>query len=235
MRIGRLTRSTVVGVFISVVNCSANAGGIAPPPTTPDLAIDLGTLGFIDKNTHLFRSYDSGVSGVGTSLVPQAWYKFSIVEQWPTKTSLRGSLATGPNYNASYTVFDKDSKPVGDLSSVGVLPSGSYYLKITAPSQTRYHFGLVASPSIASFKNDAGHDQASALSLGTLHLEIATRAPVCSGVIASSSACGGTAFGLEERRATTRSATAAAGGPSPRLTTRLSTPPSTMCSTSNAI
>jgi hypothetical protein len=152
-------------LFLSGV--SAHAQCCAPPPTTPNLAWPIPYLGAMDPSTHLQHSFDSGKQGVGAAPFSEYWYKFDLVAL-PQGTGLTGFIATGPDFKSTITVLDNNLRPLGPFNGTPPLQNGIYYIHVTAPSHTFFHFGVVAPPPLAQFPNTAGHTEAAALDLGPL-------------------------------------------------------------------
>jgi hypothetical protein len=146
---------------------SAFAGCCGPPPTTPGLAWEMPFLGQMDPSDHLQRSFDSGKQGVGAAPWSEYWYKFTLVTPpQGNGTGLTGFVATG--FQSTITVLDNNLHPLGPINASGKLHNGNYYIHVTAPGHTFFHFGVVAIPPIADYPNTAGHTEATATNLGTL-------------------------------------------------------------------
>jgi hypothetical protein len=142
------------------------------PPTSPTHAKDLGTFGIVDSNTHMFRSYDSGMEGVGYNLQPEMWYKFSVQSKVTgDDISFVASVLRGDSYNAAYDVLDSSLNIVGSLDNFGSAKLNHiYYIRITASSTTHYRFSIIARPALNSFSNgnNAGTTEDTATTLGAL-------------------------------------------------------------------
>jgi hypothetical protein len=155
---------------VALIFSTASAFGACcgSPPTTPSLAWPIPFLGEMDPSTHLQRSFDSGKQGVGVAPWSEYWYKFFFAG--PPGTGLTGFVATGGDFQSTITVVDNNLRPLGTLNGTvpAALPGGSYYIHVTAPGHTFFHFGLVAPPNLTQFPNDAGHTESTALNLGPL-------------------------------------------------------------------
>jgi hypothetical protein len=141
-----------------------------PPPTIPQRAIDVGIIGIVLPGKVLFHSYDTGLQYVGTGPFPSIWYKFQVGTGDSRAIGINSSFATGPDFGASYTLYDNNLTPLGAFNRNLILTTGTYYIQVTASQQTKFHFGFSGRPAMTFFKNDAGRTEAAALALGTLGL-----------------------------------------------------------------
>jgi hypothetical protein len=143
--------------------------GTPPPPTTPQLAIDIGALGYVPNGQTLFRSsYDSGKLTVGTQFFPRLWYKFGTGSgEAPTIQFQQWTARTG----ATYKVFTNTLQPVGDLFDprLKLNKDVEYYIEVSASNQTSAHFALEVRPALDAFQNDGGDSEQNATNLGTLN------------------------------------------------------------------
>jgi hypothetical protein len=126
-------------------------------------------LGQMDPSDHLQRSYDSGKQPIGSPPFTEYWYKFTFVTApQGSGSGLTGFVATGSAFQATITVLDANLHPLGPINALGKLQNGNYYVHVTAPGPTSFHFGAVAPPPIEDYPNSAGHTEATATDLGTL-------------------------------------------------------------------
>jgi hypothetical protein len=161
----------LVAQVLILSSVSAHAQCCAPPPTTPNLAWPIPYLGTLDTGTHLQHSFDSGKQGVGAAPFSQYWYKFLLIAP-PQGTKLVGFIAIGPDFQSTITLLDSNRRTLGAFIEAPPLKSGTYYVNVTAPRHTFFHFGVVAPPPLAQFPNTAGHTEATALDLGPLRKRI---------------------------------------------------------------
>jgi hypothetical protein len=163
-------RSVVLALSLSVASGGAFAQGTPPPPTTPDLARRIGDLGTMDRATNREKSFDSGQQWVGTQFFPSWWYRFNMTAP-PSGSLLFSVVCTGPSYGATITVLDNRQNVVGQVSGTNPpnLRNGDYYLHVTAPSHTKFRFGVIAPPPLSQYPNDAGRTSEIALDLGRLN------------------------------------------------------------------
>jgi hypothetical protein len=160
----------IVGIVIAAGTPPAHADPVGtPPPTSPTLAIDIGSLGNVPNGQTLFRStYDSGKLFVGTQFFPQLWYKFSTGSgEAATMQFQHWTAQTG----AAYKVYDHNLHLVGDLTDPGLKISKNidYYVEVSADHPTSAHFALEIRPALDAFQNDAGDSEQSATNLGALN------------------------------------------------------------------
>jgi hypothetical protein len=150
----------------------ADPGGTPPPPTSPTIATDLGSFGFVIPGQTLFHSsYDSGKLFVGTPVFPRLWYKFDTgagearILQFRHWTEWTG---------ASYKLYDGSLQFVGNFADPGLIlsPTVQYFLEVSADHPTTAHFAFEIRPALDQFQNDAGDTEQNATSLGKLSIII---------------------------------------------------------------
>jgi hypothetical protein len=134
----------VLGIVVAAGTHSALADtvGTPPPPTSPTIAIDIGSLGNVRNGQTLFRStYDSGKLFVGTQFFPRLWYKFDTGSgEAATMQFQHWTAQTG----AAYKVYDQNLHPIGDLSNpvLQISKNVEYYVEVSADHPTSAHFAL---------------------------------------------------------------------------------------------